>query len=42
MVYRKFVVVNCPESSYVLQGLTDDDYTLEPLDADIGGSVPWS
>lgn len=32
-----YVVVLCPNSSYRLQGLSDDDYVLDVLDPDVGG-----
>lgn len=32
-----YVVVLCPESSYRLQGLSDEDYVLDILEPDIGG-----
>lgn len=35
--FRDYVVVLCPDSSYRLQGYTEDDYSLEPLDPRIGG-----
>lgn len=38
--YRKYVVVLCPDSSYVLQGVADEDYVLDGLEPDIGGFGP--
>lgn len=36
--YRDIVIILCPESSYKLQGYTDEDYVRTVLEPDIGGS----
>lgn len=38
--HRKYVVLICPDSSYVLQGVADEDYVLDGLEEDIGGFGP--
>lgn len=35
--YRDYVVLLCPDSSYRLQGYTEDDYSRTVLEPDIGG-----
>lgn len=35
--YRDYVVLLCPDSSYKLQGYTEDDYVRTVLEPDIGG-----
>lgn len=39
-VHRTYVVLICPESSYILQGVADEDYVLDGMEADIGGFGP--
>lgn len=40
LVYRKIIIVICPDSSYVLQGVADEDYVMTGLDPDVGGYGP--
>jgi hypothetical protein len=35
--YRDYVMVICPDSTYKLQGFTEDDYVMSVLEPDIGG-----
>ncbi len=39
--HRKYVVLLCPDSSYVLQGVADEDFVLDGLEEDIGGFGPF-
>lgn len=35
--YRDYMIVLCPDSSYKIQGYSEDDYTRTVLDSNIGG-----
>lgn len=39
-LHRKYILILCPESAYILQGVADEDFVLDPVEADVGGFGP--